>query len=202
MEDLSLKEAKLIKRLSRLWQPQENESPLASPEAFSAVYEQNYLAVFRYLYGLCGGPQEDIEDLTAETFAHAWKARHTFRGKPKTATGWLLSIARHLVIDTYRRNQVRIQPQETLPEDPAPEETARWKPTPENLVIADEQRWMLLAMLQTLPDEPREMLVLRYLLNWRVRQIAEYLGIPENTATVTIRRALERLQRQWPQEKE
>ncbi len=46
------------------------------------------------------------------------------------------------------------------------------------------------------------MLVLRYLLSWRVDQIAEYLEIPENTVSVTIHRTLERLQQHWPQPQE
>jgi DNA-directed RNA polymerase specialized sigma24 family protein len=33
-------------------------------------------------YGLTGGPLEEVEDLTADTFARAWKARHTFGGDP------------------------------------------------------------------------------------------------------------------------
>ena len=43
------------------------------------------------------------------------------------------------------------------------------------------------------------MLVLRYMLGWRVQQIAAYLETLDNTVSVTIRRMLERLRQQWPQ---
>ena len=46
------------------------------------------------------------------------------------------------------------------------------------------------------------MLVLRYLLNWKVRRIGAYLNIPENTVSVTIRRSLEKIRSRWPEEKE
>lgn len=198
MEDVSLREAKLFQGLSRLLHGEDRQAPLDSPQVFSALYERTYRSVYRYLFGLHGGPVEDVEDLTAETFMRAWKARSSFDGDPHTAaTGWLLRIARRLVIDAYRRERVRIQPEDTLLD-----EIPHLEMAPENLVLADEQQRTLLHLLGRLPDEQREMLVLRYLLDWRIRQIGEYLGLPENTVSVTIRRALARLQRDWPQKKE
>ena len=67
------------------------------------MYELNRLAVFRYTYALTGGSQEDAEDLTAETFLRAWKARHHFQGEMDVAICWLIGIAKRLVVDDYRR---------------------------------------------------------------------------------------------------
>ncbi len=193
-----MKEAKLFQGLSRLLQGRGREAPLESAEAFSALYDQAYLSVYRYLFGLHGGPAQDVEDLAAETFLRAWRARRTFNGDPLTGTtGWLLKIARRLVIDAYRRGQARIPPGDALPD-----ELPCLEPAPEHLALAGEQCRTLWALLQRLPVEQREMLVLRYLLDWRVNQIGEYLGIPENTVSVTIRRALERLRRNCPDGKE
>ncbi len=183
---------KPLQNLSQFFKPISGVSPLGAPAAFAAVYERAHISVFRYIYGLRGGPQEEVEDLAAETFARAWKARHTFDGDEAAALGWLLKIARRLVIDAYRR-QKAANPADELPAD-LPSLDA---PLEEGLV-ADEQRQILWTLLQALPDKPREMLVLRYLLGWRVNQIAEYLSVPENTVSVAIRRALARLQNQWP----
>jgi len=57
-------------------------------------------------------------------------------------------------------------------------------------------------MLATLSDDVREILVLRYLLGWHVKQVADYLKMNENTVSVTIRRALKSLQRDWPDSQE
>ncbi len=193
-----MKEAKLFQGLSRLFQGRGREAALESAEAFSLLYDQAYLSVYRYLFGLHGGPAEDVEDLAAETFLRAWRARRTFNGGLTAgATGWLLRIARRLAIDAYRRGRARIPPGDALPDEvPCP------GLAPEHLALAGEQRRTLWVLLQRLPIEQREMLVLRYLLDWRVNQIGEYLGIPENTVSVTIRRALERLRRDWPDGKE
>ena len=62
-----MKNASLFQNFSRWFQGGKQDAPLLNPEAFSDLYTQNYLSVYRYLFGLQGGPQEDIEDLTAET---------------------------------------------------------------------------------------------------------------------------------------
>lgn len=193
-----MKNASLFQNFSRWFQGVKQDAPLLNAEAFSDLYAQNYLSVYRYLFGLHGGPQEDIEDLTAETFIHAWKARHTFSGDLRNAaTGWLLRIARRLIIDHYRRGQARIQADAEILDD-----LPHLGPTPENLVLMGEQYETLWKLLQRLPSNQREMLVLRYLLDWRVNQIGEYMGIPENTVSVNIRRGLARLQQEWPADKE
>lgn len=84
----------------------DESAPLASAEAFSHFFEATHLSVFRYIYGLHGGPAADVEDLTAEAFLRAWKARHRFSGDAHAALGWVITIARRLVIDVCRRNSV------------------------------------------------------------------------------------------------
>lgn len=184
-----------IRLLLRSRDGDDSPAPFRSREAFSGLYERQHLPVFRYLYGLTGGPQEEAEDLTAETFLRAWRARSTFSGEETAALGWLLKIARRLVIDAYRRRQARPQAED----DPGDLQAAG--PLPEEAAAAGEERVTLLSLLRTLPAESREMLTLRYLLGWRVNQIAAYLEIPENTVSVTIHRALERMRQQWPQER-
>ena len=163
--------------------------------AFSALYDRTYLIVFRYVYGLCGGPAQDVEDITAETYLRAWRARESFTGDGEAATGWLLQIARRLVIDAYRRRSARPDGNEAPPEfvaapDAGPEEEAQ----------AREQWRALWRLLAGLPPDQREMLVLRYMLGWRVNRIARHFGLAENTVSVTIRRVLGRLRKAWPKE--
>jgi RNA polymerase sigma-70 factor, ECF subfamily len=132
-----------------------SKSPIASPASFRDLYERNRLPIFRYIYGLTGGPQDHVEDLAAETFMRAWKARNRFEGKMDSATGWLIRIAKRLVIDDYRRT---LQTTQNLPVDPPAEST------PEQIAIADEQKRFLFALLADLPEEQREIIVLRYML--------------------------------------
>ncbi len=169
--------------------------PLENAQAFSQFYERSHLILFRYIFGLHGGPQEDVEDLAAEAFIRAWRARRRFQGSERAALGWLLHIARNLVIDTHRRRKTRGEPDSI-------DNVVVCAPdaTPEEQTAIHEQSRVLWAVLQTLPAEKREMLVLRYMLGWRVKDIAQHLGMTENTVSVNIRRILARLRRDWPAE--
>ena len=179
-------------RSIRRWFSKEEENSLANADAFTRLYEETHLKVFRYIFGLSGGPAQEAEDLTAETYTRAWKTRHTFKGNHQAAPGWVLRIARNLAIDLSRRRKLRDMDEEIDVEfllDPSL--------TPEMDVIEREQVRSLWQMLNTLSEDTREMLVLRYMLGWQVKQVAEYLEMPENNVSVTIRRTIKRLQRDW-----
>jgi RNA polymerase sigma-70 factor (ECF subfamily) len=182
------------KSIFKLLKPLDQSALLNTPASFSAFYERTHLPVFRYVYGLTGGPQEDVEDLTAEAFMRAWRARRAFQGDEEAALGWLMKIARRLVIDDYRRRKAR-----PVTEGEIPDKIPAANSQPEEFAVTEEEQHVLWSLVRVLPDEPREMLVLRYLLGWRVNQIAEYLEIPENTVSVNIHRTLERLRQQWLQ---
>jgi RNA polymerase sigma-70 factor, ECF subfamily len=169
---------------------QRHNSPIADPARFREIYERDRVSVFRYIYGLTGGPQAEVEDLTAETFLHAWKARHRFEGDADSVIGWLIRIAKRLVIDDFRRS---LQATRKLVAEP------RSESTPEQVAIADDQREYLFRLLADLPDEQREIITLRYLLGWRVNDIAKHLGMTENNVSVTIHRTLSKLRERWTQ---
>jgi RNA polymerase sigma-70 factor (ECF subfamily) len=179
------------------WFRKENEETVPNTEAFTRLYEETYLVIFRYAYGLSGGPLQEAEDLTAETYERAWKTRQRFKGDGQAALGWLLRIARNLAIDLSRRRKVR-----NVDENIAIELLVDPNLAPEIDVITREQITILWHMLNTLSDDVREMLVLRYILGWQVRQIATHLDMHENTVTVTIKRTLQSLQRDWSQAQE
>ena len=178
-----------IKR--RFWK--ENENSIPNADTFSRLYEETHLIVFRYVYGLSGGPLQEAEDLTAETYARAWKTRQSFNGNEQAALSWLLRIARNLAIDLSRRRKVR-DVDDSIPIALLADSNL----APELDVITREQISILWELLGTLPEDVREMIVLRYILGWQIKQIAEHLGLSENNVSVTIRRTLKSLQRDWP----
>jgi RNA polymerase sigma-70 factor (ECF subfamily) len=168
-------------------------TPLAEAEAFAELYKLTHLVVFRYIFSLNGGPQQEVEDLTAETFIRAWKARQRFDGGEKAALSWLLRIARNLVIDAHRRTKVRgveANLDDTLLIAP--------DASPEEQVALREQFNALWVSISTLQPQHRDMIVLRYVLGWPVKRIAAHLDMLENTTSVNLRRILQRMQRDWP----
>jgi RNA polymerase sigma-70 factor, ECF subfamily len=163
------------------------EYPLVDPAAFAAFYEQAHPAVFRYVYMLHGGPPGDVEDITAEVFARAWARRQRFAGSAEAALGWVVTIARRLVIDQQRRQRHRHTSalDEAMPADHAG--------GPEQHAILRERERLALDLLARVSLEQRDLLILRYFLDWRVRDIARHLGRSEGAVSVSIHRALRAL---------
>jgi RNA polymerase sigma-70 factor (ECF subfamily) len=64
----------------------------------------------------------------------------------------------------------------------------------ERTAVAAEIRERLLAAVDELPDEQREVFLLREVSNVPFKEIAEIVGVPENTVKSRMRYALERLQ--------
>ena len=170
--------------LARLF---ERTQPLASAETFASFYESTHLNVYRYIMALRGGRQDEAEDITAEAYLRAWKNRHQFDGSADAALGWVLTIARRILIDRFR---IFSRLPETDLVDDLPDATL----DAESILVAEERSGNVITALLTLPENQREIIVLRYVLGWRVNQIADHLGILENTVSVVLRRTLKRLQ--------
>ncbi len=170
------------------------ELALSQRGVFSQLFNQVNAQLYRYLYSLTGGPAEDVDDLVAETFARAWSARESFQGDFNAALHWLLVIAKNQVIDVYRRRKTSGSSEalDEVGELPAPDAD------PETQALDGEQRRTLWRLLQSLPEEAREILVLRYMLDRPVGDIAAYLGKKETAVSMVIHRALKRLQQSWP----
>jgi RNA polymerase sigma-70 factor (ECF subfamily) len=175
-----------------------SQPPLQDPETFSNLYARTQIIIFRFIYGMYGGPIEEVEDLTCDTFIRAWKGRDRFWGDDHDALCWLFTIARHLVIDAHRRQ--RAHPDDNSLELDDININAMFSSTqitPEEYTSRKEQFKHLWHILQNLSDDKREVMVLRYMLGWKVNQISKYLDKEENTISVYIRRCLEEIRHNW-----
>ena len=171
---------------------------LQDAQSFSQFYENNHVTIFRFIYGLHGGPVEEVEDLTCDAFMRAWKARSKFTGDEHDALCWLFTIARHLVIDSHRHEHSHPESQpESLDNLIMDEIIPLNQGSPEEEYTHKERVEKTLSLVQALPLEKREMLVLRYILGWQVKEIAQYLAREENTVSVYIRRSLAQIRENW-----
>lgn len=162
--------------------------PYSSEVAFRRLFDAAHPIVFRYVYGLLGGPRQEVEDIVADTFLKAWQARDHFEGDQQAAVRWLLTIARNEMIDRFRSQQrantIWLEDVDFAASDLSPEQQ----------MIEDERWQQLQALVQSLNERQREIFVLRYMLGWKVKHIAAHLGLEENTVSVNLRRILQRLQ--------
>jgi RNA polymerase sigma-70 factor (ECF subfamily) len=137
-------------------------------------------------------PGGDAEDAAQEAFVKAYAALGRFRaGSPFRP--WLLRIvaneARNRRRSAGRRANLALRAAGDRPLDDA-------APSPESAVLASERRAVLLAALNALRDDDREVLSARYFLELSESETAEALGIPRGTVKSRSSRALERLRSQ------
>jgi RNA polymerase sigma factor (sigma-70 family) len=87
-----------------------DEDLLASGSAsdFGCFYDRHLDAVLAFVGRRTRQP-EAIFDLTAETFARALEHRGQYQPARGPAIGWLLGIARNLIIDSVRRGKIEAE---------------------------------------------------------------------------------------------
>jgi RNA polymerase sigma-70 factor (ECF subfamily) len=138
------------------------------------LYDRALPEVYGYLASRCGSAVV-AEDLTSETFLAAVDAVR--RGTvPDLTIAWLIGVARHKLVDHWRRQGRERDDQ--LPEVP---DLDSWDVQVDQLLAH--------ATLAELGPHHRSALTLRYLDGLPVRQVAECLGRTEGATEVLLVRA-------------
>jgi RNA polymerase sigma-70 factor (ECF subfamily) len=75
-----------------------------SPGSFAAFYDQALPRIYSYFVHRCGGSTAVAEDLTQDTFL-AVVAELKRGRRVRTPTAWVYGIARHKLLDHYRREE-------------------------------------------------------------------------------------------------
>lgn len=77
---------------------------LADETAFRAWYERALPRVYGYLFHRCGRDAALAEELAQQACVEAVRSGRQFRGRSDPVT-WVIAIARHRLVDHYRREQ-------------------------------------------------------------------------------------------------
>lgn len=127
---------------------------------------------------------EDADELTSEVFLRGWEYMST--STVNNLNAFFFRIARNLIADFYRKYKTteEIDVAETVMASDSVEEGVATK------IEGDE----LLETLRTLKDEYREVLVMRYLSEMEVKEIASALEKTPNSIRVLLHRAKKALQ--------
>jgi RNA polymerase sigma-70 factor (ECF subfamily) len=172
--------------------PAEGDPDLAAVLAAQADRSRFEVLYRRYLDRVYGyafyqlGDHHDAEDATERTFLAALRALPSFVDEGATFRAWLFRIA-HNTIANARRSRIRRRTErlpEGLLERPAP------NADPAGLVLeAEESRRVLQAVAQ-LPDERRQVVLLRFVDGLSSREIGQVMDRSEGAARVLLHRAL------------
>jgi RNA polymerase sigma-70 factor (ECF subfamily) len=165
-------------------------------EAFGVLYDRHYDAVYRYSYYRVSDATM-AQDLTSEVFVRMVDKLDTYRVKGRPLLAWLYTIARNLITDMHRQKekamQVPLEEATTIGQD-GRQELARG-------VDQQLQADCLASALEHLTEEQRQVILLRFMEDYRNGQVARILDKSEGAIKALQHRALKSLRRALEKEK-
>ena len=175
--------------------------------AFAELAERHRRELHVHCYRMLGS-FEDAEDTVQETFLRAWRRRDTFEGR-STFRAWLYRIATNACLDLLAKR--RPQPAtggEVLWLQPYPDRLLDELPAgdadqPEAVAVAQETiELAYLVAVQHLAPRARAALILRDLLGWPAKDVAELLGDSVNSVNSALQRARAGMREHLPDERQ
>lgn len=153
-------------------------------QAFLKLYDDHAESLFRHCYFRVSS-RELAEDLTQEAFMRVWNylAEGKTLDNPKA---FLYRIAGNLIIDHYRHKKESSL--DSLAEggyDPAGDDA--------DSILEYVSGKQALRLLEKLEPQYREILILRYVSDLSISDIAEVIGQTENVVSVRIHRGIQKL---------
>jgi RNA polymerase sigma-70 factor (ECF subfamily) len=168
-------------------------------DAFEVLVRRFQRPLFNFILRSVRDPDRS-EELLQEVFLKVIQRAGEFQGTSKVST-WIYTIARNLCIDTsrkmvFRRHRSLDAPTGDDPDGPTMlDRVAAATPLADREVIGGDLKERITRAVEELPEEQREVFLMREASNMAFKEIAEVVGVPENTVKSRMRYALERLQR-------
>jgi RNA polymerase sigma-70 factor (ECF subfamily) len=140
------------------------EAAQRDPERFAELYENNFERVYAYVVRRVGDRAE-TEDLTSEVFHHALAnlGRFEWRGIPFAA--WLFRIAANLISDRWQKSSREHVADEAEQIESVPAKSAEFEEV--------ERKATLFRLVDMLPAEQRRVVVLRFVEQKSIKEVAK-----------------------------
>jgi RNA polymerase sigma factor (sigma-70 family) len=152
-------------------------------------------AAYRFARWLARSPN-DADDVVQEAILRAYRGFDALRGSDVKA--WLLTIVRNCHSSSLKQQQRRAQV--PLPEEHDTQDghiLIATTPDPESASIRRDEEQTLERLIAGLPEDYREVLVLRELEDMRYREIAAVTNLPMGTVMSRLARARSALKEHW-----
>lgn len=148
-------------------------------EEFDSIYREHSGRVFRQALK-AAGQREVAEDITSDTFLTLYRVPE--RLAPDRLLPWLLTVARNLAMDHWRRRAVEDRHRQAIAEPVVEPDTGQAESLFEDPALKPEHRSCLL---------------LRYMHGLERNEIAARLGMTENQVKSALQYGLVILRRAW-----
>lgn len=167
--------------------------------AFETLLQRYERAIYNFVLRSVRD-RDRARDLTQDVFLKVVQRSEQFRGQSKFST-WLYTIARNVCIDhgrkmVFRRHKSLDEP---LRDDEGGGSSLLDRVEGRDLgaereAIGQDIQARIAAAVEELPDDQKEVFLMRQVQHLPFKEIAKIVGVPENTVKSRMRYALERLQ--------
>lgn len=154
--------------------------------AFGTLYDLYQPRIYRFVL-IKVGHREEAEDLTHQVFLSAWQNMKSYRSKGFPFSSWLYRIARNKVVDFYRTKRESSSIDQIDPEffiEPAVQHL--------NIDLGIERDRVMMA-IQKLESNYQDVVVLRFVEDMSVEEVAKTLKRSSGSVKVTQHRAIKKL---------
>jgi RNA polymerase sigma-70 factor, ECF subfamily len=158
------------------------EAAQQDPACFADLYEVNFERVYAYAVKRVRDRAE-AEDLTAEVFHLALANLKRFEWRGLSFATWLFRIAANLISDRSRRSRRELQ-------DDAMLESVQVSPAE---IEEAERRATLYRLVETLPAQQKRVVLLRFVEQKSIKEVASAIGKTEGAVKQLQFRALSTL---------
>ena len=142
-------------------------------QALQVLFGRHNVRVFRFVLRFLND-ESAAEDLVSEVFFDVWRQANRFEARSQVST-WLLAIARNKALSALRRRSTEELDDEVAEfiEDPAD--------NPEVTMQKKQRSSILAECLTQLSAAHREIIDLVYYHEKSIDEVAEIIGVPQNT---------------------
>jgi len=159
---------------------------LSINERFTQIYDDYYSIIYRYFFYKTGDKQS-TEDLTAETFLKAYINFEKFDDKKAAIQTWLMTLAKNIYTDNYRKYKNQIySPEELLAETPDTTDLEQ------EFLKADTYK-ILYKAIGELNEQEKNLIALKYSAELKNKEIALIIGKSERHTAVMLGRTITKL---------
>ena len=155
---------------------------------FSEIYEELSDSLYRHCFFRTSNA-EIAEDLVQDVFMKFWRELH-LKGEIKYPKAWLYTALRNRIIDYYRKKKtLSLDVQLENGFEPAGEHDHMHPETTAEISI-------LMKKIEMLNDSDKEVIIMRYVDDLPIKEIAEIVQSNENAVSVKLHRAVNKLKEQ------
>jgi len=155
------------------------------PSAFGSLYDHYQPKIYRFVL-IKVGRREEAEDLTHQVFLQAWQNIRNYQDLGFPFSSWLYQIARNQIVDHYRTKKTEADIEDVIEELVVP--AAAQFIAERNLELEHVRR-----AIQKLKPEHQDVIVLRFVEDLSIKEVAAALQKTEGAIKLVQHRALKEL---------